>query len=219
MEIARAESERGELVLRERDDGTLELRANGVFVMDTAETRSERALASEALARHDDPRSVLVGGLGLGYTLGEVLADARVRRVVVAEIEPALVGWLRDGTVPPGPSLLADPRVQVVVGDVADTLAGADAAYDLVLLDVDNGPGYLVHEANAALYGHDLLAATKRAIRPGGLCVVWSAAPDEGLRTAMTRVFGDAEAAAYDVDLQGRAEHYWLYLARVRSRS
>ena len=112
----RAESERGELVLRARteDDGvtTLELRANGVFVMDTRETSSERALARQALARHPAPESVLVGGLGLGFTLAEVLDDARVRRVVVAEIEPALVGWMRDGTVPHGPALLADPRVQ-----------------------------------------------------------------------------------------------------------
>ena len=113
-EVARAESERGELVLRQRTepDGstTLELRANGVFVMDTRETSSERALAREALARHEAPGSVLVGGLGLGFTLAEVLADPRVRRVVVAEIEPALVGWLRDGTVPHGPGLARRPQ-------------------------------------------------------------------------------------------------------------
>ena len=130
VEVARAESERGELVLRQRTepDGstTLELRANGVFVMDTRETSSERALAREALARHEAPGSVLVGGLGLGFTLAEVLADPRVRRVVVAEIEPALVGWLRDGTVPHGPALLADPRVEVRVADVADVIGEAE---------------------------------------------------------------------------------------------
>ena len=151
------ESERGELVLRQRTepDGstTLELRANGVFVMDTRETSSERALAREALARHETPGTVLVGGLGLGFTLAEVLADPRVRRVVVAEIEPALVGWLRDGTVPHGPALLSDPRVEVRGRRRgAACLAAAHAAYDLVLLDVDNGPGYLVHDTNAALY-------------------------------------------------------------------
>jgi spermidine synthase len=136
MELARAQSERGELVLRRRQHGFLELRANGVFVMDTAETTSERALATEALARHDDPAVVLVGGLGLGFTLAEVLADLRVRRVVVAEIEPALVGWLRDGTVPHGPALLADPRVEVVVGDVAETLAAAASRHDAVAIVV-----------------------------------------------------------------------------------
>jgi spermidine synthase len=218
MEIARAESERGELVLRRRDDDTLELRANGVFVMDTAETTSERALAREALARHADPGTVLVGGLGLGFTLAEVLADDRVHRVVVVEIEPALVGWLRDGTVPHGPGLLQDPRVEVLVEDVAGAIAAAgQATYDLVLLDVDNGPGYLVHDANAALYAAPLLAATRRVLRPDGLCVVWSADRDDTLDAALREVFGNAEATPYDVDLQGRAEHYWLHVAWVRS--
>ena len=83
-----------------------------------------------------------------------------------------------------------------------------------MLLDVDNGPGYLVHDANSALYGPALLEATRRALRPGGLCVIWSAARDDALHEAMERVFGNAEATAYDVDLQGRAEQYWLHLAR-----
>ncbi len=222
MEVAREESARGELVLRQRteDDGTtLELRANGVFVMDTRETTSERALAHEALARHHDPRSVLVGGLGLGFTLAEVLADERVRRAVVVEIEPALVGWLRDGTVPHGPALLADERVEVVVADVRETIESAPAGrLDVVLLDVDNGPGHLVHDANAELYGRALLRTTRRALSPGGLAVVWSATHDQTLHEAMGEVFGNAEATAYDVDLQGRAEQYWLHLSRVVSR-
>ena len=71
---------------------------NGVFVIDTAQTATERALATEALARVEDPHVVLVGGLGLGFTAHEVLGDPRVDRVVVAEIEDAVVGWLRDGT-------------------------------------------------------------------------------------------------------------------------
>jgi spermidine synthase len=215
--VARAESGRGELVLREREEGILELRANGVFVMDTAETTSERALASEALARHTAPHTVLIGGLGLGFTLAEALRDDRVRRAVVVEIEPALVGWLRDGTVPHGPALLADDRVEIVEGDVAEVLDHADATFDLVLLDVDNGPGYLVHDANAGLYRPALLEATRRAIKPGGICVIWSAAPDEALEETMRTVFGDAEPAPYDVDLQGRHEQYWLYLAQVGS--
>ena len=93
----------------------------------------------------------------------------------------------------------------------------ARAAYDLVLLDVDNGPGYLVHEANAELYGSALLTLVRDALRPGGLCVIWSATRDEPLQHALREVFGNVETAAYDVDLQGRAEQYWLHLARVPS--
>jgi spermidine synthase len=222
VEIARAESERGELVLRERrPEGaptSLELRANGIFVMDTLETSTERALASAALELVEEPRAVVVGGLGLGFTMHEVLADSRVEKCAVVEIEDALVGWMRDGTVPHGPALLADQRVAVVVADIAVALAEArPSTYDLVLLDVDNGPGHLVHEANAALYDAPFLGAARDALRPGGALVVGSAAEAPELERAMGDVFGEAEARPLDVLLQDRDEHYWLYVARVRS--
>lgn len=217
IEVARDTTARGELVLRRRPDGALELRANGVFVMDTEETSSEQALATRALALHTRPAAVLVGGLGLGYTLAAVLADERVEQVTVVEIEPALVAWMRDGTLPGG-ALLADPRVRATVGDVADVLRDSTgSAYDLVLLDVDNGPGYLVHDANAGLYEAPALEQARRATRPGGTVVVWSAAQAPGLAATMERVFGRwrTEAHACDVDLQGRAETYWLYAGQV----
>lgn len=220
VELARAESERGELVLRERRPRTgpvsLELRANGVFVMDTVEVSSERAMATAALALVEEPRAVVVGGLGLGYTMHEVLADSRVERCAVVEIEPALVDWMRSGLVPHGPALLADERVSVVVADVAVALAEArPATYDLVLLDVDNGPGYLVHEANGALYEVPALTAARAVLRPGGALVVWSAAEAPDLLDALSTVFGAAEELPQQVRLQDRDEAYWLYVARV----
>lgn len=219
VEVARATSSRGELLLRRRYDGAhevLELRANGVFVMDTAETSSEEALAREALAVVDRPRHVLVGGLGLGFTLRAVLADHRVGRCTVVEIEEALVDWLRDGTVPHGSDLLGDPRVEVRVADVAEELASVDpAAFDLVLLDVDNGPGYLVHDANAALYRQPFLASLRRVLRPGGAVVIWSAAREPALLTTLDEAYDSAEEVACPVSLQGREEHYWLYAGRL----
>ena len=95
------------------NDGALELRVNGVFVMDDRETSSEELLASAALASVRRPDRVLVGGLGLGYTVRALLADARLGSVIVAEIEPDLVAWMRSGLVP---SVLDDPRVSVEVG-------------------------------------------------------------------------------------------------------
>ncbi|QIG44309.1 methyltransferase domain-containing protein [Nocardioides anomalus] len=221
VEVARAESERGELVLRERrpvDGGpsALELRANGVFVMDTLEVSTERAMAQTALALVEDPRAVVVGGLGLGFTMHEVLADSRVEKVAVVEIEPAIVDWMRTGQVPHGPALLADERVTVVEADVAVALQeGRDATYDLVLLDVDNGPGYLVHATNAALYEAPALTHARRVLRPGGALVVWSAAPSPELEAALGEVFGAVEAQRHDVTLQEREEEYWLYVARA----
>jgi spermidine synthase len=219
-EVARAESERGELVLREHPGPppVLELRVNGVFVMDSRETTTERELAGRALALVDDPRAVVVGGLGLGFTMHEVLADPRVEHCAVVEVEPALVAWMRDGTIPTGPALLADARVRVVEADIAVALVEArPASYDLVLLDVDNGPGHLVHGANAALYEHPFLETVRGVLRPGGALVVWSMAEAPALAEALTATFGATEALAYDVDLQGRAEQYWLYVARVAS--
>jgi spermidine synthase len=219
VELARAETERGELVLRERrpHDGptTVELRANGVFVMDTLEVSTERALASAALALVDHPASVVVGGLGLGFTMHEVLSDHRVETCAVVEIEEALVGWMRDGTIHHGPALLADARVRIVVADVAVALAEAHpASYDLILLDVDNGPGYLVHEGNAALYEEPLLTTAREALRPGGVLAVWSADQSPALAAVLESVFGNVEVQPLDVALQGRDEHYWLYAAR-----
>jgi spermidine synthase len=222
IDVVRATSPRGELVLRERRDpdlspeepGVLELRVNGVFVMDTVETGSERAMASAALAQVEQPRDVVVGGLGLGFTVHEVLTDRRVENLVVVEVEEALVGWMRDGTVPHGPAFLADERVRVVIADIRVAMAEAGrATYDLVLLDVDNGPDALVHESNRELYTPEFLATVADVLRPGGAVAVWSASESASLDDALTQVFRAATSIPFEVRLQDRDERYWLYLA------
>jgi spermidine synthase len=220
VEVARAESERGELVLRERREpgapSILELRANGIFVMDNAEFSSEEALASAALSLVDAPHQVLVGGLGLGFTLHRVLADDRVERCTVVEIEEALVRWMRDGTIPHGQTVLADERAHLVVADVQAAVAEArDASYDLVLLDVDNGPSFLVHEENARLYTADFLRRARRILRPGGAVVVWSTDRSEDLLAGLDDVFDAADAVRHPVRLQDRDESYWLLSGSV----
>jgi spermidine synthase len=224
VDVARAVSPRGEVVLRERRDAgpnapvVLELRVNGVFVMDTQETSSEKGLAATALKQVQRPRHVVVAGLGLGFTVHELLADMRVERVVVVEIEDAIVQWMRDGTVPHGPAYLADERVTVITADIRTAMAEATpAAYDLVLLDVDNGPGFLVHDDNEAVYQEEFLRQARRCLHPGGALVIWSAGESPPLLAAMQEVFGDAVAVPYDVTLQSRDEHYWIYLSRVEA--
>ena len=218
VEIARAETERGDVVLRRRTSQTaadvVELRVNGVFVMDTSETTSEIELAAQALDLVDEPSTVLVGGLGLGFTLQRVLADVRVERAVVVEIEEPLIEWMRNGTVPHGPAILADERATVVNADIAMAIAEARSSYDLVLLDVDNGPGYLVHEGNEAVYEERFLSRCRDVLSPGGVLVIWSANPAPELLAAMQEVFGAAEEQAHAVLLQDRPEEYYLYLAR-----
>jgi spermidine synthase len=213
-ELARAESGRGELVLRRRDDGALELRVNGVFVVDTVETSSERELAAASLAAAPNPRRVLVAGLGLGFTLRAVLDDPRVDQVTVVELEAAVVDWLCAGLVPGGAELLGDPRVTVRVEDVADHVAGAGAqAYDVLLLDVDNGPDFLVHAANAGLYRAPFLRCCARVLDRGGVLVVWSMSQSATLAARLADVFARAWTQPCPVRLDGRDETYWLHLA------
>lgn len=206
----------GDAVLRRRTDGALELRVNGVFVMDDLETSSERLLATSALAglaRRE--LRILVGGLGLGYTLRALLDDSRVSYVQVAELEPAIPGWMREGVLP-GADALADPRVDLRIADVRDVVvASPPGELDAILLDVDNGPGFLVHEANATLYETPFLSRCAAALAPGGQLCVWSMAAAPAVTEAMRDAFSRVDADPVPVRLQGRAESYWLLRGRV----
>jgi spermidine synthase len=192
-----------EVVVRRRADGALELRVNGVFVMDDVETASERRLATVVLER--GARDVLVGGLGLGFTVRALLEDAEVRMVLVAELHPKVIAA---GTVD-------DPRLEVVIGDVRDLVAEQPPGLlDAVLLDVDNGPDHLVHAGNAAVYGDAFAAECARILRPGGTLAVWSMADSPALRTTLAAHFVEVEAEPVPVRLQGRDEAYWILTAR-----
>jgi spermidine synthase len=218
--LARADGVLGEVVLRRRtgpDRPLHELIVNGVFLMDTAETSTERLLAGIVLARHPAPRRVLVAGLGLGCTLAALLADRRPERVDVVEIEPLLVDWLRAGLVPGAGRALADPRVRVRVADIRQVLAGPPPEpYDALLLDVDNGPGFLVHDRNAAVYAPPGLAAAGRALAPGGLLLVWASAPAPQLHRALTGTVGPTEHIVRWVRRGTRTIDYHLYLSTVQ---
>ena len=167
--IDRRQTARGELVLR-RAGGHFEVIADGTFLMDTRDGRSERELVRAAAADGRDLR-LLIGGLGVGFSLDEALAGTGVSEVVVVEIEPAVVEWARThlrGLTAHG---LDDPRVRLVVDELYRHLLADPARYDGICLDVDNGPGWLVHPANAALYdepGLALLCGAAAAGRAAG---------------------------------------------------
>lgn len=219
--IARGEGVGGEVVLRRRyvDSGAdvLELIVNGVFLMDTDETSTEELLADVLLERHPAPRRVLVGGLGLGFTAAKLLADPRVEHVEVVELEPLLVQWLRAGLVPNTGAVLADPRLHITVDDVRSALqTTSKGQYDAILLDVDNGPDFLVHEANAEVYQQPSLRAADRALAPGGMLAIWSAAPSDQLSLDLAETFSDVEELLRAVSRQDRDVDYYVYLAQHR---
>jgi spermidine synthase len=165
--IERLQTPRGELVLR-RDGEHHEIVSNGMFLMDTRDGRSERELVRAAIPPAG--ARVLIGGLGVGFSLAEALA-LDVAAVTVVEIEPAVVRWNREhlGTD------LDDPRVELVVADLAAFLAGTGPAYDAICLDVDNGPEWTVTADNARLYGDAGLSTVDRRLASGGTLAVWSA--------------------------------------------
>ncbi len=168
------------LTLHEHD-GTLSIRVGGVELMSARQHHSEERMAELACADLGDRKraAVLIGGLGLGFTLRETLrhlaADATV---VVAELVPAVIAWNRNPAYGLAADVIDDPRVEIVGRDVADVLAESRGRFDGIMLDVDNGARGLTAAANDGLYGMTGLGAARAALKQGGRLAVWSAGPD-----------------------------------------
>ena len=193
----------GELrLIRRGDDFWIMLGANAL--MSTRLRGSEEALATLACARiAGRPRpALLIGGLGMGFTLraalGAMPAEASVE---VSELVPAIVTWARGPMAHVHGGSLDDPRVRIVEGDVGDLIAAAGSIYDAILLDVDNGPDALSRDTNDRLYDLEGLHRAKAALKPGGLLAIWSAAPDP----AFSRRLGKAGFKVEEVTVRAHA--------------
>ncbi|MDP2296771.1 MAG: spermidine synthase [Pseudolabrys sp.] len=158
------------------------IKLDGNELMNSRLSGSEQALATlacAAIATHKQPH-LLIGGLGMGFTLRAALeALPRDARIDVAELVPAVVAWARGPMAEIYGDSLSDSRVHVHETDVGALIAGGPSAYDAILLDVDNGPDGLSRPANDRLYDAAGLAAAHAALRPGGVLAVWSSAPDQ----------------------------------------
>jgi spermidine synthase len=175
----------------------------GIELMNSRLSGSEEAMATLAFERVGQrPRArVLIGGLGMGFTLRAALAafgaDAEI---VVAELVPAVVAWARGPLADLHGASLDDPRVSIHQGDVGEPIRAGEAAFDAILLDVDNGPGGLSRKENDGLYSPTGLAAAKRALRPGGVLEVWSSTRDSAFTQRLKR-------AGYGVEEIGVRAH------------
>ncbi|MFE1010742.1 spermidine synthase [Streptomyces sp. NPDC058794] len=191
--LDRREGPHGEVVLR-RHGALLQIIANGCFLMDTSDGRSERRLvdaAAEALAASGGRSAphLLIGGLGVGFSLAHAAADPRWGRIAVVERERAVIDWHRGGPLAElSAEAMADPRTEVVESDLVRYVNETSDTYDALCLDIDNGPGWTVTEDNDGLYAPAGLAGCARVLRPGGVLAVWSAQPspefEETLRNA-----------------------------------
>jgi spermidine synthase len=184
-------------------------------LMNSRLSGSEQALATlscERIRSRPSPR-VLIGGLGMGFTLRAALAALDQKAlVVVAELVPAVVAWARGPMANLHGSSLTDSRVTIVEMDVGRLILDARASYDAILLDVDNGPDGLTRNANDALYNKAGLIAAREALRPGGVLAVWSSGPDHGFTENLRRAgFGVEEIKARANGKRGGARHViWI---------
>jgi spermidine synthase len=209
--VDRLSTPRGELALR-RDGEHYEIVSNGVFLMDTRDGRSERELVRAALSEAGPGAHVVLGGLGVGFSLAEALRLPGVTAVTVVEIEPAVLRWHRSYLAPYSAGGLHDPRVSVVTDDIAGWLAGtASGRVDAICLDVDNGPEWTVSERNSPLYDDSGLDCAGRRLAPGGTLAVWSAAPAAAFEARLRAHY--ARVAVRTVPAR-RGQPDVIYLAR-----
>lgn len=176
-EVDRARTAAGdEILLRQRGE-IHEIRFNGIELMSNLTWRSEEVLAIRSLRKRGlaDAR-VLIGGLGMGFTLRAALdhLDGSAA-ITVCELVPEIAGWNRGILGPLAGKPLEDRRVTLCVDDVMDILDTSPAGFDVILMDTDNGPDFTVRDENAQLYAHSGLARLHRALRPGGIAAFWSA--------------------------------------------
>ncbi|QKW11145.1 spermidine synthase [Streptomyces sp. NA04227] len=186
--LDRREGPYGEVVLR-RHGGLLQIIANGCFLMDTSDGRSERLLVDAALGALDgrpDP-ALLIGGLGVGFSLAHAAGEPRWGRITVVEREQAIVDWHLDGPLGElSRAALADPRASIARTDLLAHLRDDRAPrYDVLCLDIDNGPDWTVTEDNDGLYSPSGLAVCKRRLTPGGVLAIWSAKPSPAFEAAL----------------------------------
>ncbi|MEE4271921.1 MAG: hypothetical protein V2I67_09610 [Thermoanaerobaculales bacterium] len=198
--VDRETTELGDLVLRryraETGEEGYEILVDDAFLMASHGSHSERAMAALAhqrLAADPDELTILVGGLGAGHTLRAALDLPEAARIVVAEIGAKVVEWNRRYFADANGQAIDDPRVEIVIDDLARVIDDSSGAFDLMLLDVDNGPGWLAAPGNAGLYGAGGVEACRRALAPGGVLAVWSPGPNPDFESTLRETFATVE--------------------------
>jgi spermidine synthase len=205
-----------ELTLHRRGD-EFSIRVDGAEVMNSRQHGSEDALAELAckkISGRHAPR-VLIGGLGMGFTLAAAArclpADAAL---VVAELIPSVVDWNRAALAELAGRPLDDARVEVRVEDVAETLAAGQ--WDAIVLDVDHSPDSFIVRGNASLYAAEGLTSLRAALTPHGVLTVWSAAPSEAFTRRLKKAGFDSKTRAVRARGEGRGSRHTIWVARPR---
>lgn len=185
-------------------------------LMNSRLSGSEQALAdlaAERIAGRAKPK-ILIGGLGMGFTLRAALRRfPRDAEIVVAEIVPAVIDWAHGPLAPVFEDSLADPRVSIVNDDVGSLIAANNRSYDAILLDVDNGPEGLSREQNNGLYELSGLKQAWSALRPAGLLAVWSSGPSPVFTRRLGRAGFAVEEVRARASTSGRGARHMIWIA------
>lgn len=190
------------------------VRVAGRALMSSHVPDSEEALADLAFREVPDPDNILVGGLGLGFTLRATLDQmSEYASVTVSELVPYLVEWNRKHLGQLNEYPLDDPRCEVVVENVLDTIKSSPGEFDMILLDVDNGPVALSNEDNGRIYSTTGMRACHTALRPGGILAVWSAGPSSKFERTLRNAHFEVEVARVPARAGDPARHV-IFLAR-----
>jgi len=188
--LGEARTPNGTVIALYRHDGAYLIRADGVELMSTRRHLSEQRLADVACEplRERGGARVLIGGLGLGFTLRAALAHLRSdAEIVVAELVPEVIAWNADPRYDLSADAMRDPRVRIVNDDVVAVLRTNPGGFDAIMLDTDNGPEGMLMSENAPLYAARGIALTVAALRAGGMIVYWSVAEDRSFVGALQR--------------------------------
>jgi spermidine synthase len=214
LDTAKIPGDGGELRLKKRGaEFSIMLGSNEL--MNSRLSGSEEALARLSCSRIQDRQTpqILIGGLGMGFTLRAALAElGSDARITVAELLPAVVAWARGPMAEVFGDCLADPRVSIHEGDVGGLIRSGRSAYDAILLDVDNGPEGLTRKTNDSLYDLPGLSSARTALTRGGVLAVWSSAPDGAFTQRLRKVgFGVDEVGARATGTRRGARHtIWI---------
>ena len=189
-----------------------------IELMNSRLSGSEEALATLACERLavKNPR-LLIGGYGMGFTLRAALSVLPPQASIeVAELIPAIVKWAREPMAALSQNTLDDSRLTVTIGDVCDVINKADRDYDAILLDVDNGPDGLTHEANDRLYSMAGLATARKALRSNGILAVWSSEGDTGFTSRLHKSGFAVEVKTVPARSSGKGAKHTIWLATKR---
>lgn len=215
LDRVKVPEDESEIILRQRDT-EFSIRTTTTELMNSRVHGSEDALAELACSRlrHKHGLEVLIGGLGMGYTLAAALQHSEQdAHITVAELIPAVIRWnkLYLGHLAGMP--LDDPRVSVQQGDVAKIISIKKKNWDAILLDVDNGPDGLTREANNCLYGIVGLKQSFEALRPGGILAVWSYAQDDKFTQLLNKCRFTVEIKTVRARKPGKGSRHTIWLA------